>query len=137
MPFKDARSILKTVLSVKAFAWLSRLSFYVKYTKWINISKVITKLLATNVFLFDKKVKTWQQENRRDPCQIRELNPGPLAPQSNAFTSGPPSQVKVWNTVKLFNCFNAIGHNVNKQSRICRPHIFNIHFFLFYFNMHW
>jgi len=27
--------------------------------------------------------------------------------------------------VKLFNCFDAMGRNVNKQSRICGPHIFN------------
>jgi len=38
--------------------------------------------------------------------------------------------------VKLFNCFDTIGRNVNKQSRICGPHIFNTVIFLYYFYMH-
>ena len=37
----------------------------------------------------------------------------------------PANQLRVSIVVKLFNCFDAMGRNVNKQSRICGPHTFN------------
>ena len=45
--------------------------------------------------------------------------------QSGCITSAPPSQLIVSVVVKLVNCFDAMVQNVNKQSRICGPHIFN------------
>ena len=38
--------------------------------------------------------------------------------------------------VRLFNCFDAVGRNVNKQSRICGPDIFKNSCFLYDFYMH-
>jgi len=54
------------------------------------------------VFL-DKKVKTQQQQKikHKNPCQSRELNPGPLAPKAGAFSSAPPSQLRFAIVVKL------------------------------------
>ena len=48
-------------------------------------------------------------------------------------TTAPPSQLRVSIVVKLFKCFDAMGRNVNKQSRICGPHIFNK--FIFFCNI--
>jgi len=52
------------------------------------------------------------------------FEPGTSRTQSGCVTSAPPSQLRVTIVVKLFNCFDATGRNVNKQSRICEPHIF-------------
>ena len=68
--------------------------------------------------------KTTQQQNK-NPCRSRELNPGTSHTQSGCVTSAPPSQLRVTFVVKLFNYFDAIGGKVNKQSRICGPHIYN------------
>jgi len=51
-------------------------------------------------------------------------------------TTAQPSQLSVSIVVKLLNCFDTIGRNVNKQSQICGPHIFNQFIFLQYFYMH-
>ena len=50
------------------------------------------------------------------------FEPGNSGTQTDAL---PLSQLRVTIVVKLFNCFDAIGRNVNKQSRFCGPHIFN------------
>ena len=93
---------------------------YFKYTKLINIAKTI---VTNNVF--GQKVKPPQQQNTKWNIQI-------LASVGNRtwdltdggwVTFGLPSQLKVSIVVKLFNCFNASGRNVNKQNR---SHIFNI-----------
>ena len=61
----------------------------VKYTKYNNIAKEIAKCCAKYGVL-DKKVKTQYQQNKRikhiNPCQSRELNTGPLAPNANTFS---------------------------------------------------
>jgi len=86
--------------------------------------------MTNNVFL-DKIVKAQKQQNKKikhnlNPCQGRELNMGPLAPKADAL-----SQLRVTIVVKQFNCFYAMGRNVNKHNQICRPHIIpQIHFFL-------
>ena len=56
-------------------------------------------------------------------CRSRVLNPGPLTLKADALP-----QLKISIVVKLFNCFKAMDRNVNKQGRICGPHIFNIFF---------
>jgi len=53
------------------------------------------------------------------------FEPGNSGTQTDAL---PLSQLRVTIVVKLYNCFDAIGRNVNKQGRICGPHIFNIFF---------
>jgi len=56
-----------------------------------------------------------------------EIEPGTFRTQSGHVTSAPPppSQLRISIVVKLFNDFDAMGQNVNKQSRICGPHILN------------
>ena len=74
--------------------------------------------MTNNVFL-DKKVKTQQQKQHKKikhkkPCRSREFNPGALTPKTDAL----PLHHRVTDVVKLFYCFDAMGRNVNKQSRI-------------------
>jgi len=76
---------------------------------------------------------TKQKLKHKNPCRSRELNPGPLAPTADAITTAPPSQLSVSFLVKLFNCFDAISQSVNKQRRICGPHIFKK--FIFFCNI--
>jgi len=52
------------------------------------------------------------------------IEPGSRTPVG-CVTSGPPSQLQLRSVVKLFNCFKAIGWNVNKESQIYGPRIFN------------
>jgi len=77
---------------------------------------------------FGQKVKTQtttkQKIKHKNPYQSRGLNPGPCA-QNGCVTTSPPSQLRISISVKLFICFDAIGRNVNKQSRFCGPHILN------------
>jgi len=85
---------------------------------------------VTENVLLDKKytntTTTKQIIEHLNPCHSRALNPGHLAHTADALPlRHPPSQLRVTIEVKLFNCFDAMGRNVNKQSRICGPHIFN------------
>ena len=91
----------------------------------------------TNYVFFDKTVNTQQQQQNKQkkPCRSRELNPGTLAPKADAKTTARPCQLRVSIVVKPFNCFYAMGRNVNKQSQICGPDIFNKNIFLYYFHM--
>jgi len=77
--------------------------------------------------VFWTKVKTQQQQNNQTLKPLPEpgIEPGTSCTQSGCVTTAPPSQLRVLIVVQLFNCFDAMGRNVNKQSRICRPHIFN------------
>ena len=83
----------------------------------------------------------------KHPFQRQELNLGPLTPMSDAFPLGhrlnsaknrtqdlshPCRMCYLWATdstelivIKLLNCLHAIGRNLNKQSQVCGPHIFN------------
>jgi len=82
------------------------------------------------VFL-DKKVKTQQQQNKKSnikPLPEPGVEPGTSCTQSGCVTNAPPSQLKVSIVVKPFNCFDAMGRNLNKQSQICGPDIFNKYF---------
>ena len=56
--------------------------------------------------------------------------------QSGCVTTAPQSQLRVSIVVKLFNSFDAMGQNVNKQSQICGPDIFNKYIFSVIFYMH-
>ena len=79
---------------------------------------------------------TKQKIKHKNPCRSRGLNPGPLAPKADGFTTAPPSQLRVSIVDKPFNCFDAMGRNVNKQSQICGPDIFNKYIFSVIFYMH-
>jgi len=72
----------------------------------------------------NNKTKKQQHKNH---CQSRESKPYTAVWR---VTSRPTSQLNVSISVNLFNSFNVIGRNVNKQSQICGPHFFNNLFFL-------
>ena len=77
---------------------------------------------------------TKQKIKHKNPCRSRGLNPGPLAPK--CVTTAPLSQLRVSIVVKPFNCFDALGRNVNKQSQICGPDILNKFVFSLILYMH-
>jgi len=84
-----------------------------------------------------KEVKTQQQQNIKKTLPELGIEPGTFCTQSVVcVTTAPPSQLRVSIVKELFNCFDAIGRNVNKQSRICGPDIFNKFILLSYFHMH-
>jgi len=41
-----------------------------------------------------------------------------------AVWSGTSLSMNVSTADKRFNCFNVMGRNINEQSQICRPHLF-------------
>jgi len=87
-----------------------------------------------------KKVKTQQQQQNKI-SNIKTLAGAgdwnrDSCTQSGCVTTAPPSQLSLSIVVKPFNCFDAMGRNVNKQSQICGPDIFNKYIFLQYFYMH-
>ena len=91
-------------------------------------------LVPNNEFL-DKKVKTQPQQNKKS--NIKTLAGAGNWTQSECFTTAPPSQLRVTIVVKPFNCFDAMGRNVNKQSQICGPDIFNKYIFSVIFLNAW
>ena len=75
---------------------------------------------------FGQKVKTQKPPNQKSkPLPEPEIEPGTSRIQSGYVTFAPPNQLRISIVVKLFNDFNAMGRNVNKQSRIYGPHFFN------------
>ena len=109
---KDARSVF--LYPYKR----SQILQYVKYTKWIKIAKEIAKC-CDKKSVFAKKVKTQQQQNKNQTLAGAGNWTRDLSNQNGM------RQLRVTIVVKLFNCFNEMGQNVNKQSQIWRPHIFN------------
>ena len=95
----------------------------------LTLNREWQTLVTDNAFL-NKKVKTQPQQNKKikhkNPCRVRELNPEPLSPKADTV---PLSQLRVSIVVKPFNCFDVMGRNVNKQSQICGPDIFNKYIF--------
>ena len=65
--------------------------------------------------VFGQKVKT-QQKNQTKTLREPGIEPGTSYYQSGCVTSAPASQLRESIVVKLFNCFDAMGRNVNKQS---------------------
>ena len=95
----------------------------------LTLNKELQTLVTDNVFLNKKRkhtTTTKQKIKHKNPCRSRELNPGPLSPKADDV---PLSQLRVFIVVKPFNCFDVMGPNVNKQSRICWPDIFNKYIF--------
>jgi len=93
----------------------------------LTLNKKLQNLVTTNVF-FGQKVKTQQQQNKKSNIKTLAgpgIKPGTSCTQSGCVTTAPPSQLNVSIVYQLFNCCDAMSRNVNKQSRICGPHIFN------------
>jgi len=88
---------------------------YIKPIEWINIAKGIKKFHDKQCV--DKKVKTQQQQNTKSnikSCPEPGIEPGTSRTQVRGLIYTPPSQLKVSIVVKPFNCFNAMGRNINK-----------------------
>jgi len=93
----------------------------------LALQKVLKHFVTKSVFL-DKKRKINNNKTNNQtykPLPETRIEPGTSCSQSGCVTTAPPSQLTVSIVDKLFNCFDAMGRNVNKQSRICGPHIFN------------
>jgi len=102
----------------------------------LTLLKDLQNFVTNNVY--GQKVKTQQQKwksNIKTLAGARNWNRD-LFTQSWCVTTTPQSQLRVSIVNKLFNCFDAMGRNVNKQSRICWPDIFNKFIFMSYFYMH-
>jgi len=106
-----------------------------KYCNMLNILNKLTlqkelQNCVINKCVFRQKVKAQQQNKTQTQKLLQEpgIEPGTFCTQSGCVTTALPSQLRISILVKLFNCFVAIDQNVNKQSRICGPHIFNIFF---------
>jgi len=96
----------------------------------LNKLKLQTKLqnLVTNNVFWTKSKNTTtikQKIKHKNPLPEPGIEHGTSCTPSGCVTTTPPSQLNVSIVDKLFNCFDAMGRNVNKQSRICGPHIFN------------
>jgi len=83
----------------------------------------------------DKKDKKTQQNKKSNIKTLggAGIELGTSGTQSGCVTTAPPSELRVSIVVKLFNCVDAIGRNVNKQSQIFGPDIFNK--FIFFCNI--
>jgi len=92
----------------------------------LTLQKKLQTFVINNVFL-NKKVKTQQQQNKKikhkKPLPEPGIEHGTSCNQSGCVTTAPPSQLRGSIVVKPFNCFDAMGRNVNKQSQICGPDI--------------
>jgi len=104
---------------------------YVKYTGF-TLQKELQNVLKNNVFL-DKNSKTQQQQQQQQ--QNRKSNIKILARNGNQIRDRWPPQLDAlpldhrvnWEYRLLssyLNCFNAMGQNVKKHSRICDSFFF-------------
>jgi len=79
------------------------------------LQKNLQNTVTINVFW--TKVKTQQQQNKKikhkKPLPEPGIEPGTSCTQSGCVTTAPPSKLRVSIVKKLFNCFDAIGGNVN------------------------
>jgi len=102
----------------------------------MNIANKIAKPVTKMYFWTKKKThnsKTKQTDTQKKTLPEAGIEPGTSSTQSGCVTSAPPSPLRVTIVVKLFKFFDVMVRNVNKQSRICGPHIFNKVIFVCYF----
>jgi len=75
------------------------------------------RIVVDNLFVLNTYVDRFAQKvKHKNLCRSRN-EPGTSCTQSGCVTSATPSQLRVSIVVKLFNCFDAMGQNVNKRSR--------------------
>jgi len=103
-----------------------------KLCNMLNIQNKLTlqkklKHVVTNTVFWEK---TQQQQNKNSNI-ITLAGAGNWTRDLSHLTrvSAPPGQPKVLVVIELFNGFDAMGRNVNKQRRICITHFLQIHFF--------
>ena len=112
--------------------------------KSCNISGILNKLTlqkelqnyVTKNCVSGQKVKTQQQQNKTS--NIKKL----AGAKNWTRDLSHPKRMRYLCTtesivVKLFNCFDAMGRNLNKLSRICGPYIFKFFFFSVVFLHAW
>ena len=75
-------------------------------------------------------VLRWAKNQTLKTLPEPRIEPGTPCTQIGCVTTAPPSQLSLSIEVKPFNCFDAMGRNVNKQSQICGPDIFTNTYFL-------
>jgi len=81
-----------------------------------------SQYFVTNNEVFDKKYK---HNNNKTKNQIKKslaeagIEPGTSGTQGGCVTTAPPNKLGELIVVKQFNCFDAMGRHVNKQSQIC------------------
>ena len=75
---------------------------------------------VTNNVQLDREINAHKNSN----LKTLAVEPGTPGTQSGCVTTALPSPLRVLIVVELFNCSEAMGRNVNKQCRICGPHIF-------------
>jgi len=89
------------------------LGFILSLSCWLHfVSKRFLQIQNGNKFFFTYTVEHWPG-----------IEPGTSSTQSGCVTTAPPSQLR--ESIVIFNCYDAMERKVNKQSRICGPHIFN------------
>jgi len=99
----------------------------------LSIQKDLQQFVTNNVFLEKSKntTTTKQQIKQKNNCRGRYWIRDLLHPKRMHY------QLRVLIVVKLLNCFDAMGRNVIKQSRICGPRNLNKFFFWVIFLHAW
>jgi len=69
--------------------------------------------------------RKYLSKTKQKPLLEQWIKPWTSRTQCGSDTSAPPSQLRVSIVVKLFNSFDAMSRNINKQIRIWGPHLFN------------
>ena len=101
------------------------LNLFIKLT----LQKELQSFVTNNVLWTKNNNTTTTTKMKHKNLLEPGIEPETSCTPSRCLTPAPQSQLKLL-VVKLFNCFDAMGWNINKQSRICRPHIFHqIYFF--------
>ena len=92
-----------------------------------NMLSILNKLtlpkelhnFVTNNVLLEKKLKHNNNKTKiqtEKPLPEPGIETGTSCNQSGCITTAPKSQLRVSIVVKLFNCFDAMGRNINKQN---------------------
>jgi len=92
--------------------------------KEVQLCKILWQTIC-----FWQKVKTTtttkqKKSNRKNSLLVPGIELGNSCTQSGCVTNVPTSQLRILIVVKLLNCFDVMGRNVNQQTQLCRPHIF-------------
>ena len=115
------------------------MSLFIKDATLIIGHTPCTVLSILHILTLQKKLqnfKAQQHQNKKSTIKktlpVPGIEPGSSHTQSGCVTSALLSQMRVAIVVRLFNCFDAMSRNLNKQSRIC-GHTFSTNSFLLWY----
>jgi len=91
----------------------------------ISNKLILQKELHNNVFLDKKRVKTQQQQNKKSNIKNHKGALGTSCTQRGCLTTA----LHVSIVVRLFNCCDPMGRNVNKTPNLQATHFQLIHIF--------